>query len=110
MAVNFPSSATLTGARQISFGSRVSRQEDLGFKVERLISSINDMISVGIANMSAIVRLNSAVTQTNTTVSSVISTISGIAGNFSLVSGAGLSTLLVAPVSTTLAVMSNFRA
>ena len=110
MPTNFPTSATLTGAIRVSRMSMTTRQEDLGYKVERLISVVNDMQSSFTNNASAVARLNSAILQTNATVSSIISTISAINGVFCNISAATLSSLPIATASVVLASLSNFRA
>jgi hypothetical protein len=56
---NWPSSATLAGARDVSRINRAAGQEDLGFKVERLVSGLNTVqnqvsfITVALAQMMA---------------------------------------------------------
>lgn len=93
MPINFPTSATLTGAQRVTNINFATKQEDLGAKVERLISAVN--------------QTQSAIAVLTARLSSMISTASGIAGNFSLVSNAGLNSLYSAVLSGV--ALSNFR-
>ena len=69
----FPTSAALAGARDLNRIHRIAGQEDLGFKIERVISSVSVLNS-------AIQALNSAVSNAVAT-----STVSGLSN--ALVSG-----------------------
>jgi hypothetical protein len=80
---NWPTSAALQGALELNRVHRTAAQEDLGFKVEKLISSVN---------------------QLNTVVSDLIS--GALSANASAVTWSSLSGY----VQSTFVQASNFRA
>lgn len=84
---NFPTSATLAGARDLNRIHRAAGQEDLGFKVERLISAMNDMQSTVSLLNSSVSFLNSAVLESG-----------------------GVSGPLISTESLSIGALSNFRA
>lgn len=88
-----PSSATLAGARDLNRASRPAAQEDLGYKIEVLISAVN--------------ALNSAVSQIHIALGSAATSMAGTSlfSAFSAYTG-GTSPGTV----STFATMSNFRA
>lgn len=70
----FPTSATLAGARDLNRIHRAVGQEDLGFKIERAISALNDLqSSVSLLN-SAVSLLNSAVVESGSVSGPLLST------------------------------------
>lgn len=56
----WPTSATLTGAFELNSMHFKARQEDLGSKLEKVISNINDLNSTVSTIMVAVSNLNSA--------------------------------------------------
>ena len=104
-----PSSATLTGARDMNRLNRVAGQEDLGFKLERLISAMNTFLSV----ISAVNVLQSAVSQIHLALGSAAASMAG-ASQFSAFSayagGTSPGTVSTQATITTVSALSNFRA
>jgi hypothetical protein len=82
LAYTFSSTATLAGARNLNRSSRMAAQEDLGGKVQLLISAVN--------------LLQTALSTINTALVSAAN------------SGVSFSAFSTAPVST-MAALSNFR-
>jgi len=92
IVVNFPTSATLVGAVEINRMHRQARENDLGFKIERLISAVN--------------AVNSAVSSIHLALGSAAASLAG-ASLFSAFSGyAGANPGTV----STFALLSNFAA
>ena len=105
---NWRTSATLAGAQDFSRIHRVAAQEDAGFKLERAISSINEL-------QTTVSLLNVAVSNIHTALlSGMTTTAIGVSGIFSALSGAGsftsTGTVLTRTVALTITAMSNFRA
>lgn len=112
---NWPTSASLAGAVDVSRMHRAAGQEDLGFKIEKTISAVNDMQSSMKTNASAIALLESGVSALTSTISSIICNISAArdAGNISVIvggSGLVLTTSYVTALSAVVSTVSNFRA
>jgi hypothetical protein len=107
LAYTFTTSATLTGARNVNKVSRTFAQDDVGGKLEKAISAINDL-------QSAVSTLNVAVSNIHIALlSGMTDTPIGVSGIFSALSGAGGFTSGGSTISTTGALsvtaLSNFR-
>ena len=105
---NWRTSATLAGGMTISRMNRQAAQEELGFKVERSISAINEL-------QTTVSLLNVAVSNIHTALLSGMTTTGiGISGVFSALSGAGsftsTGTTLTRTVALAVTAVSNFRA
>lgn len=101
----FSSQAALTGAIKFNRVHRIAAQEDVGFKLERLISQVNDMRSAISLVTSAVSFLNSAVIQINSAISAAVaaSQVSGLSyAYFSATSFGSTATLSLT------ATLSNF--
>jgi len=104
----FRSSATLVGARNLNRVHRAVAQEDLGFKLEKALSAINDL-------QSAVSTINVAVSNIHTALLSGMNTTAiGVSGIFSALSGAGsftsTGTTLTRTGALSVTALSNFRA
>lgn len=93
---NWPTSATLRGAVDLNRMHRAAGQEDLGYKLEFIISNLNEM-------QTSVSALNTSVSQVNIALQSAADSVCGFA--FSNFSAAGFSTVVL-----TLSAISNFRA
>jgi peptidoglycan hydrolase CwlO-like protein len=103
MATNFPTSASLTGAQELNRMHLKAAQEDLGSKIEKMISNINEM-------QTTVSTLNLAVSYLNVGVAQMIACAASFASALStanLTSAAGSNT---ATVVLSLSAVSNFRA
>ena len=105
---NWRTSATLAGARDFSRIHRVAAQEDTGYKLERAISSINEL-------QTSVSLLNTAVSNIHVALLSGMNTTAiGVSGVFSALSGAGsftsTGTTLTRTVVLAVTALSNFRA
>ena len=103
MATNFPTSASLTGAQELNRIHFKAAQEDLGNKIERLVSNINEM-------QTTVSTLNLAVSYLNVALAQGIACAASFASAFStanFTSAAGSNT---ATVALSLSAVSNFRA
>jgi len=56
----FPTSATLAGARDVSRSFRAANQEDMGFKIEVLISNMNTLNTIVSDLTSALLSANAS--------------------------------------------------
>lgn len=105
----FPTSATLAGARNISRVHRAMAQDDVGLKLERLISAVSILQSA----VSAINVLQSAVSQIHLALGSAATSLAGTSlfSAFSAFTG-GTSPGAVSTQATITAwsALSNFRA
>lgn len=106
---NWRTSATLTGARDYSRTHRVAAQEDIGFKIERIISALSILQS----GLSAVNVLQSAVSQIHLVLGSAAASMAG-ASLFSAYSafsaGASPGAVSVQATVTGWSALSNFRA
>ena len=105
---NWPTSATLAGARDFSRIHRVAAQEDVGNRIQCLVSAVNEV-------QGSVSLLNTAVSNINTALlSGMTATGIAVSGVFSALSGAGSFTSTGATVTRTVLVVvsagSNFRA
>ena len=111
MAITFTwrTSAALAGGANVSRIHRVAAQEDLGFKIERIISAISILQS----GLSAINVLQSAVSQIHLVLGSAAASMAG-ASLFSAYSafsaGASPGAVSVQATLTGWSALSNFRA
>ena len=104
MGLFVSTAATLLGAMKVNIIHRIASQEDLGSKLEKLISNVNEM-------QTAVSTLNSAVSTLHTRLAAAMS-VTGIAvsGVFSALDGTGFSSAGAAnsTVKLTLGAISNF--
>jgi len=107
---NWPTSATLQGAVELNRIHLKAQQEDLGFRMERLISALSMVQSL----VSAVNILQSAVSGIHLALGSAASSIAGASlfSVFSAYAGGGTNSGTVSAQATITAVsaLSNFRA
>ena len=105
---NFPTSATLYGARDLNRIARQAAQEDLGVKLERTMSALSILQSA----LSSINTLQSAVSQIHLALGSAAASLAG-ASLFSAFSafsaGASPGAVSVGAAITAWSAVSNFR-
>ncbi len=89
-----PTSATLAGARDLNRVHRAAGQEDIGFKLEKIISSINALFS-------SVSALNTAVSALNA---------GAVSAAGSGVTWSAFSTAPTSSIVLSITAMSNFRA
>lgn len=108
LAFTFPTSATLTGAARLNRIHRAAAQEDIGFKLERMISALSILQSA----ISSINTLQSAVSQIHVALGSAAASLAG-ASLFSAFSAyAGVTspgTVSTGATITAWSALANFR-
>ena len=104
-----PTSATLAGARDLNRMHRTVAQDDLGYKLERLMSAFSVFLSV----VSAVNVLQSAVSQIHIALGSAATSMAGTSlwSAFSAYAAvASPGTVSTQTIITTVSAASNFRA